>query len=99
MSKRESLREVAHGESQLDLSHLRRESRTALELAVVAMAPSELIDRLATSAGLLEALVELPSDSPPVLALVPKLATRTRSTLEDWQKWHHEHLESKIARG
>jgi hypothetical protein len=91
--------EVEHGESQMDLSHLRRDSRTALELAVVAMAPPELIERLAASAGLLEALAELPTDSTPVVALVPKLVTRTRSALEDWQKWHHEHLARKIPRG
>ena len=42
-------------ESGLSLSHLRRETRTALELAVVALAPSELLERLAASAGLLEA--------------------------------------------
>jgi len=83
----------------MDLSHLRRESRTALELAVVAMAPSELVDRLATSAGLLEALVELPTDSAQVIAIVPKLVTRTRRALEDWQKWHREHLEERIPRG
>ncbi|NUP07304.1 MAG: hypothetical protein HOW73_14715 [Polyangiaceae bacterium] len=91
--------EVKRAESQMDLSHLRRESRTALELAVVALAPSDIIDRLATSAGLLEALVELPTDSAPVMALVPKLVTRTRLALDDWQKWHHEHLEGKIAQG
>lgn len=99
MSKREPRAEVEQAESQMDLSHLRRESRTALELAVVAMAPSELVDRLAMSAGLLEALVELPTNSAPVIALVPKLVTRTRRALEDWQKWHHEHLEKKIPRG
>jgi hypothetical protein len=99
MSKRESSTEVAPAESQMDLSHLRRESRTALELAVIAMAPSHLVDRLATSAGLLEALVEFPKDSAPALALVPNLVKRTRSALEDWQKWHHEHLEDKIPRG
>jgi hypothetical protein len=98
MNKRDSSTEDAPGESQLDLSHLRRDSRTALELAVVAMAPSHLVDRLATSAGLLEALVELPPNSPPVLALVPTLVTRTRNVLEDWQQWHREHLENKIPR-
>jgi hypothetical protein len=78
---------------------MRREVRTALELALVALAPNELVDRLATSAGLLEALVELPDDSPPVIALVPHLATRTRAALGDWQKWQREHLEKRIARG
>jgi len=79
-------------EAALELSHLRRETRTALELAVVALAPSDLMDRLAAAAGLLEALVQLPPDSPPVLALVPRLATRARSALEDWQQWQSDHL-------
>jgi hypothetical protein len=87
------------GDGSLDLSQLRRETRTALELAVVAMASSELVDRLAAVAGLLEALAELPSDSPPIVALVPSLAIRARSALNDWNKWRDEHLESKILRG
>jgi hypothetical protein len=99
MSKRGRPTAVEQSGSKMDLSHLRRESRTALELAVVAMAPSDLVDRLATAAGLLEALDELPTDSAPVLAIVPRVATRARSALEDWQKWHHEHLEGKMPRG
>src|SRR5687768_12705177 len=98
MSRRGQATGVQH-ESQMDLSHLRRDSRTALELAVVAMAPSDLVDRLAAAAGLLEALMELPKDSSPVIALVPNVATRTRGALEDWQKWHHDHLEKKMPRG
>jgi hypothetical protein len=74
------------------LSHLRRETRTALELAVVALAPSELVERLATLAGLFEALHELPPDSPPVMALVPTLTRRAKSALEDWQQWQTKHL-------
>ena len=99
MSKRERHTETEHTEARLDLSHLRRESRTALELAVVAMAPSELVDRLATAAGLLEALVELPTDSAPVMAIVPGVSTRARSALDDWQKWQQEHLEKRLPRG
>src|SRR5207302_86059 len=41
--------------SEMDLNHLRRESRTALELAIVELAPTDLIDRLAVVTGLLEA--------------------------------------------
>jgi hypothetical protein len=82
----------------LDLSHLRRETRTALELAVAAFAPSELVDRLAMVAGLLEALVELPPDSAPVVALVPELQKRAESALDDWKRWREEHLE-RIPRG
>jgi len=85
--------------SEVDLNHLRRETRTALELAVVALAPAKLVDRLAAVAGLLEALVELPLNSPPVVALMPRLLTRAQSALVDWQKWHHEHLEKKMPRG
>lgn len=83
----------------LDLSHLRREARTALELAVVALAPSDLVERLATAAGLLEALVELPTESAPVVALVPKVQTHTQCALDDWNRWHKAHLEKKILRG
>lgn len=83
----------------LDLSHLRRESRTALELAVVALAPAEVVDALATAAGLLEALAELPPDSAPVVALVPRVQTQAKGALESWQKWQKEHLENKIPRG
>jgi hypothetical protein len=74
-------------ELQMDLNHLRREIRTALELSVVAMAPSELIDGLAIAAGLLEALIELPTNSPPVIALVPQLVERAKRSLSDWQRW------------
>lgn len=83
----------------LDLTHLRREARTALELAVVALAPFELVDRLATVAGLLEALVELPTNSAPVVALVPRAVTLGNSALDEWKKWQQQHLEGKIPRG
>lgn len=86
-------------ESGLGLSHLRREARTALELAVVALAPSELIERLAAAAGLLEALIELPANSPPALALMPGLVERTRASLDAWQRWQRENLEKKMPRG
>ena len=96
MSKREL---GSSGDSQPNLNHLRRDARTALELAVVALAPTALVDRLASVAGLLEALDELPTDSAPVIALVPKLVTRTRRALEDWERWHQTYLDQRIARG
>jgi len=76
---------------QMQLVHLRRDVRNALELAIVALAPAALIDRLGTAAGLLEALAELPSDAAPVAALAQQTAERTRSALEEWGKWHREH--------
>ena len=97
MSKRKAPDE-AKAIDTLELSQLRRETRTALELGMVAMAPTELIDRLASAAGLLEALVELPRSSPPALATVPRVLTQARSALDDWQKWRGEYLEKKIPR-
>jgi hypothetical protein len=78
-------------ETTLDLSHLRRETRTALELAVVTLAPARVTDRLAAAAGLLEALVELPRDSPPAIALGPKVVRRSQDALEKWQQWRAAH--------
>jgi hypothetical protein len=91
MSRRERATDVEAAEAGLDLSHLRRETRTALELAVVALAPPALTDRLAAAAGLLEALVELPPNSPPVIALVPRVVKRSKAALEKWQKWRAKH--------
>ncbi len=85
-------------ELPLELSHLRREARTALELAIVTLGPSELTDRLAACAGYLEAIAELPTDGAPVAALLARLAPRTRSALEDWQRWQREH-QAKMPRG
>ena len=83
--------------SQLDLTHLRREARTALELAIVALAPGDLIERLAAAAGLLEAINELPADSPPALALAPKAASLARSALEDWREYDQRHVPKALA--
>ena len=92
MAKRQHAPEAGRRESLLDLSHIRRETRTALELAVVGLAPSDLVDRLAWAAGLLEAIVELPPDSAPVLALLPRLAVRARSALAEWNAWQEKLL-------
>lgn len=102
MSSRKSSRKLRSpavaDASGLGLSHLRREARTALELAVVAMAPSELVERLAAVAGLLEALIELPANSPPALALVPSVVQRAQDCLGDWQTWRRQSLEPKMPR-
>lgn len=73
--------------TRLDLSHLRREARTALELAIVELAPTDLIDRLALATGLLEALAELPPDSAPAIALGPPTGDRARVALKLWREW------------
>jgi hypothetical protein len=86
-------------DGRMDLSHLRREARTALELAIVALAPSQLVDRLAAAAGLLEALTDLPAGSPPVAATLPRALSRTKSTLEEWRRWQEQHRGKRIPRG
>jgi len=74
-------------EEQLRLSHLRREVKTALELAVAALAHAEVIDRLATAAGLLEALNEFPKSSAPVLAMLPRATDLAERSLQAWRDW------------
>jgi len=81
---------------KIDLVHLRREVRTALELAVVALAPMDLIERLAAGAGLLEAIAELPLDAPPVGALAQTAIERAGATLEDWRRWQREHTPAPV---
>ena len=78
-------------EKQMELSHLRRDVKTALELALVALAPSELVDELAAVAGLLEAISELPVDGPPSIVLLPKVLARAKSGLDGWQSWEKTH--------
>jgi hypothetical protein len=73
--------------SAMDLRHLRREACTALELAIVELAPSDLIESLATATGMLEALSDLPADSAPSIALVPPTVERARKALERWREW------------
>jgi hypothetical protein len=87
------------GDTQRELARLRQEARAALDLAVVALAPSQLIERLALAVGLLESLGELPADRPPVVALVPKTISCSRSSLDDWRSWHKQHLEKRIPSG
>ncbi len=73
--------------SRLDLSHLRRDSRTALELAIIELAPTELLEPLAVVTGLMEALEELPPDSDSAIALGLSTAARARDALKAWNDW------------
>src|SRR3954467_3803057 len=69
----------------LRVSHLRREVKTALELAVAALAHAEVIDGLATAAGLLEALKWLPKPAAPVLAPWPRATELAERSLQVWR--------------
>ncbi len=81
----------------MELRHLGREVKTALELAIVALAPSSIVEGLASAAGLLDAVVELPLDSPALAALVPGLDARARTALKAWATWREEHLRKLSA--
>jgi len=78
-------------ESRIDKSsqirHLLRTVKTALELAVVARAPTDLLNRLARPAGLLEAVSQLPADDPQTEALIPELLIEARSAVDRWEAW------------
>src|SRR3954469_21453575 len=74
-------------EEALRFSHLRREVKTALELAVAALAHADVIDGLATAAGLLEALAEFPKSSAPVLATLPRAIELAEGSLQAWREW------------
>lgn len=71
----------------LRASHLRRDVKTALELAVAALARTDLIDSLATAAGLLEALAEFPRSSAPVVAMSPRATRLAEEALVSWRNW------------
>jgi hypothetical protein len=71
----------------LKSAHLRRDIKTALELAIALLAPTELVDELARAAGLLEALTHFPSDAAPVIANTPRAFELAKDALAEWKKW------------
>ncbi len=78
--------------NSMELRHLGRELKTALELAIVALCPVELVERLAMMAGLLDAVSELPLESPAVSAMVPALDARAHAALDAWAQWQEKNL-------
>ncbi len=72
------------------LRHLQRDTATALELALVALAPSAIIDGLANAAGLLSALAELPLDNDALALWATDAAERADKSLAAWQRWEAE---------
>lgn len=65
--------------------HVLREIKTALELAIAARAPWPMVEQLAMSSGLLEALIEVPAKT-----LLPETMQRARGALATWRKWDGE---------
>lgn len=84
-------------QKDMKVRHLGRETKTALEIAIVALAPTDLVEKLALMAGMLDALAELPSESAPAVALTPPTLERARRVLADWQKWEQGNLKKASA--
>jgi hypothetical protein len=71
----------------MNLRHLARETSTALELALVRMAPNPLIEKLASVAGLLTALRELPLDTDALRIWATETCERAERVLTEWNAW------------
>jgi hypothetical protein len=69
------------------LVQLSKDVKAALQLAIAGLAPTALVDELATAAGLLEALAQFPLDAAPVVANSPRLIEMSNRALGDWQQW------------
>jgi hypothetical protein len=70
-----------------EIRHLLRTLKTALELAIVARAPVDLLDRLARPAALLEAAGQLPPDVGAVETLLPGWLADGRAAIDRWDHW------------
>jgi len=75
-------------DKQTEIRHVLRSVKTSLELAIVALAPSDLLNRLGRVAGLLEAVSQLPTDEAPARALIPGLIADGLAAVDAWDKWH-----------
>jgi hypothetical protein len=83
---------MAEGEAQQldaasEMRHLLRTVKTSLELAIMARAPHDLVNRLARVSGLLEALSQLPIDEGPARDLTPTALADALSAIELWRVW------------
>jgi hypothetical protein len=70
-----------------EIRHLLRTVKTALELAIVARAPMELINRLGRASGLLDAVSQLPFDGGPAEAMTVGLINDARAAIDTWKRW------------
>ena len=70
-----------------EIRHLLRTVKTALELAIVARAPVDLINRLGRASGLLDAVSQLPLDGGPAQAMTTGLLNDARAAVDTWKRW------------
>jgi hypothetical protein len=74
-------------DTQSEMRHLLRTVKTSLELAIVARAPVDLLNRLGRVSGLLDAVSQLPIEGP-AQALTASLIADGLAAVDAWQKWH-----------
>jgi hypothetical protein len=72
-----------------EMRHLLRTVKTTLELAIVARAPADLLNRLGRVSGLLDAVSQLPIDDGPAQAMTGALIADGLAAVDAWQKWQH----------
>ena len=78
-----------HIDKQTEVRHLLRTVKTSLELAIVARAPADLVNRLGRVSGLLDAVSQLPVDGGPGQAMTAGLIADGLAAVDAWQKWQH----------
>ena len=74
----------------MHLTHLHREVKTALELAIALFAPTELVDQLAVVAGLLEAFTGLEVEDATAHPLIATTTERAKLALTAWHRWERD---------
>ena len=74
-------------DKQTEIRHLLRSVKTSLELAIVARAPADLLNRLARVSGLLDAVSQLPLDEGPAQAMIARLIADGAAAVDAWEKW------------
>ena len=80
----------------MELRHLAREVKTALELALAASASSDLVDSLAIAAGLLDAITDMALDEASI-PLVARTVERANQALVAWYRWRADHPPTATA--
>jgi len=70
-----------------EVRHLLRTAKTSLELAIVARAPTDLVNRLARVSGLLDAVSQLPFEEGPARDMTAGLIADALSAVELWRVW------------
>lgn len=76
-------------DKQSEVRHLLRTLKTSLELAIVARAPADLLNRLGRVSGLLDAVSQLPIDEGSAQAMTAGLIADGMAAVDAWQKWQY----------